>query len=79
MVEYWNWGEGIKTGGRTYTSEKYTDNFSVLKSLGHFGATDLGSQGELLPNGGLNGGRSGGGEISELIRCSNHEGTESWG
>jgi hypothetical protein len=77
-AESWNWGAGVKRDRRTHTSEKNTNNFPILVSLGHFATTDLGSQGELLPNSGLNSGRSGGDEISELIGCSNHEGPESW-
>jgi hypothetical protein len=77
-VASWNLGEAIKTGRRTHTSEENTNNFPVLVSLGHFVASDLGRQGELLPDCCLNGGRGGGDEISELIGRANHKGPESW-
>jgi len=71
--------KGIFWGGRrTYTSEENTDHFPVLVSRGNLLAADFGRQGELLPDCGLDGGRSGGDEISELIGCADHEGAESW-
>jgi hypothetical protein len=63
-------------GKRTYTSKKSTNDLPIVISQDLFAVADLRSQGELFPNNSLDGGRSGGNEVSELVGCSHHEGSE---
>jgi hypothetical protein len=71
-------GRRYKDRKKTYTSQENANYFPIFVSRGRFTVTDLGRQGEPLSNCGLNGGRSRGDEVSELIGCSNHEGPERW-